>query len=338
MRECMFYEKKEGKKVQCRICPRNCIILEGKRGHCKVRENKGGKLYLVVYGLPCAEAVDPIEKKPQYHFLPGTDAFSIGTAGCNLNCDFCQNNWMSQHAPEELRNFRLEPKDVVKSALDSKCASIAYTYNDPIVFYEYAYDTAKLAKEKGLKNIFVTNGFINQEPLKELCKYMDGFHIDLKGFTDEYYKKVCNARLQPVLDTLKTLKKEGKWFEIIYLMIPEFNDDMKKIKEMCEWIMKELGPETVIHFSAFFPSYKMDYVDPTPTETLNKAKAIAEKAGIQYVYIGNVFEKEDNTYCRKCKKLLIRRTSSFEVLENNIKSGKGKGACKFCKAVIPGVF
>jgi len=299
-----------------------------------VRENRKGVLYSLVYGTPCAAEIDPVEKKPQYHFYPGSTAYSIGTAGCNLHCKFCQNWWMSQSSPEEVPSFSLPPEELVKKAIENKCKSIAYTYNDPIVFYEYTLDTAKLAREKGIKNIFVTNGFINPEPLKELCKYLDAAHVDLKGFTEEYYSNICSARLAPVLETLKILKKEGVWFEVINLVIPTLNDDMTIIRKMCQWLKTNIGADCVLHFSRFFPDYKLQYLPPTPEETLEKAKAVAEKCGLHYVYIGNVFGREDNTYCPKCKKLLIRRSSFYTILENKVKKGK----CPYCNEVIAGVF
>lgn len=327
-----YWVKKDKGSVQCHLCPNNCVIADGKYGSCKARKNIAGKLYSMVYGKPCSAAVDPIEKKPQYHFLPGSLAFSIGTPGCNMHCKFCQNFEISQASPEEIPSTTMMPEDVVKNAIKSGSKSVAYTYNEPTIFYEYVEDCAKLAHKAGLKNIFVTNGYINEKPLKDILPLIDGFHVDLKGFREDYYKNICFAKLQPVLNTLKILRKNKKWFEIINLIVPTLNDDIKVIKEMCSWIKKELGPETVVHFSRFYPCYKLSNLFPTPIETLTKAADIAKKVGLKFVYIGNVPE-EDNTICPKCKKTVIRRFA-FDILENNVVKGK----CKFCKQKIPGVW
>ncbi|MFH1065467.1 MAG: AmmeMemoRadiSam system radical SAM enzyme [Nanoarchaeota archaeon] len=332
MKEALYWKKLKNNSVRCILCPHFCTIKENERGKCNVRENKEGKLYSLVYGKPNSVAIDPVEKKPLNHFFPGTKTFSIGTAGCNLKCHFCQNYELSQSKPEELPFYEMPPEKVVEEALKAKCHSISYTYSEPTIFYEYMIDTAKIARKKGLKNIFVTNGFINPEPLNELCKYIDAAHVDLKGFTEEVYSKTCGARLKPVLKTLKLLKKNKIWFEVINLVIPGINDDMKKIKEMAEWLKKNIGENCVLHFSRFFPCYLMSNAKPTPIETLEKAKETAEKAGLHYIYVGNVSE-EENTYCPKCKKLLIKRMH-YSILENNIEKGK----CLFCKAVIAGEF
>ncbi len=333
MKEAMFWEKKKGKIVQCRLCPRNCVIKEGERGNCRVRENKEGKLYSLVYGKACAIAIDPVEKKPLFHFLPGTGVYSIGTAGCNLHCKFCQNWTTSQANPEEVFVENLSPKEIVDNAIKNGCRSIAYTYNEPIVYYEYALETAKIAKKRGVKNIIVCSGFINQEPLLEWCKYIDAANIDLKGFTDEYYKKITGAWLQPVLDTIKTLHEKGVWLELTNLIVPTLNDDMKTIKKMCEWVKQNLSADIPMHFSAFFPCYLLQNLPATTLETVLKARKAALKTGLNYVYAGNVHvEKEGNTYCPKCGKLLIKRRW-FEIEENNIKNGK----CP-CGHKVPGVW
>ncbi|MBD3310155.1 AmmeMemoRadiSam system radical SAM enzyme [Candidatus Woesearchaeota archaeon] len=334
LKEASYYEKKEAKTVQCRLCPRNCVIKPGQRGDCRVRKNQEGVLYSMVYGKPSAINADPIEKKPQFHFLPGTLAYSIGTAGCNLHCDFCQNWEMSQSAPEDISSYEMSPAKVVEEALRNKCSSIAYTYNDPVVFFEYAIDTAKLAKKKGLKNIFVMNGFISPEPLKEACRHMDGFHVDLKGFRDKFYREVCHAWLAPVLESLKILQKEKAWFEMINLLIPGYNDSSQEVTEMCAWIVENLGTGYPLHFSRFFPFYKMHDADITPMSTLSKSAEIARKAGLDYVYVGNVMGEEANTMCPGCGDLLIRRSSFFEVLENRLKQGK----CPGCGQKIQGVW
>lgn len=333
MKEAMYYKKLKGGMVNCQLCPRKCIIKDGEHGFCRARKNEKGKLYSLVYGAPCSVSIDPIEKKPLFHFLPETTAYSIGTAGCNLRCKFCQNWQISQALPEEIPFIDLPPEKLVKEAIANGCKSIAYTYTEPVIFYEYVLDTAKLARKKGLKNVVVTNGFINQEPLKELCKYIDGVNVDLKGFTDEYYRKITGAWLQPVLESLKTIKKMGVWLEVTNLVVPGLNDDMAVIKKMCEWIKKNLGVDTPLHFSRFFPDYLMRDYPPTGENTLLKAGEIAKKVGLHYVYIGNIMiENAQNTYCPKCGELLIERRW-FETVQNNIKDSK----CK-CGEKIAGVW
>jgi len=333
MKEAMFWEKKKDKIIQCHLCPRHCVIKENERGNCRVRENKEGKLYSLVYGEACAVAIDPMEKKTLFHFLPSTDVYSIGTAGCNLHCKFCQNWSTSQANPEDVAVEKLLPKEIVDKAIDSGCRSIAYTYNEPVVYYEYALDTAKIAKKRGVKNVIVCSGFINQEPLLEWCKYINAANIDLKGFTDAYYRKITGAWLQPVLDTIKTLHEKGVWLELTNLIVPTLNDDMKTIKKMCEWIKENLGADVPLHFSTFFPCYLLQNLPSTPPETVLKARKVALKAGLNYVYAGNILaEKEGNTYCHKCRKLLIKRRW-FEVEQNNLKDGK----CS-CGSKIPGVW
>ncbi len=337
LKEAGYYVKKPDNKVQCHLCPRNCIIPEGKRGNCQTRENINGVLYSLVYGKPCAVNVDPVEKKPLFHFMPGTKTFSIGTAGCNLHCKHCQNFDISQNPIEVTGHIDLPPEKVVEEAIANDCPSISYTYNDPVVFTEYVIDTARLARKKGLKNIFVTNGYINQKPLLDLCKVIDAAHVDLKCFDDKFYMEISGgAHLQPVLDTLKTMKKQGIWFEIINLIIPTVNDNMETIEKMCIWIKNELGNDTVLHFSRFFPSYQMSHLPPTPVETLEKAREIAKKH-LDFVYVGNVYiEDGENTYCPNCKSLLIRR-SGFGVTENKVKPGS-PGKCFKCGNRISGIF
>ena len=322
MKEALYYKKKGKGIVQCHLCPWNCVIADGKRGVCKVRENQKGKLYSLVYAKPCSIAVDPIEKKPLFHFMPGHSSYSIGTVGCNLHCKFCQNWTTSQASPESFMVYETPPEKVVEEALANGCKSIAYTYNEPIIFYEYVWDTAKLARKAGLKNVLVSNGFINEEPLKKLSKYIDAANIDLKAFDDGFYRKITTAWLEPVLESLKLLVKNNVWLEITNLIIPGLNDDPKKIEEMCIWIKNSLGKDVPLHFSRFFPQYNLQNTAPTPAETLIKARDIAKKAGLNYVYAGNIaIEGGSNTYCPKCNKLLVER-GGFEVYKNNIKNGK----------------
>lgn len=288
MKEAMFYESLDGAKVQCRLCPNNCVVLEGMRGKCGVRENRKGKLCTLVHGLPCTVGVDPIEKKPLFHFFPGTQTYSVATVGCNLKCKFCQNWQISQEKIENTRNFEMSPEQVVENAIVNDCKSISYTYVEPTIFYEFIIDTAKLAREKGLKNVVVTNGFINPEPLKELYKYIDAANIDLKAFSDGFYVKYCEAKLEPVLESIKNIHKMGVFIELTNLIIPGLNDSMDKIKNMCDWIVKELGVDVPLHFSRFFPHHELKHIAPTPIESLKKAEEIAKGAGLKNVYLGNV--------------------------------------------------
>lgn len=327
MHEAKWYKQLKSGKVQCELCPHYCVISEGDYGKCNARKNVNGKLYSAVYGKPVSAAVDPIEKKPLYHFLPGSKTYSIGTVGCNLKCKFCQNWELSRAVPEDVDESEIAPEKIVEDAIRKGCKSIAYTYNDPIVFAEYVLEIARLARKKGLKNVFVSNGFINPEPLKELCKYIDAAPIDLKGFSEKFYSENCSARLKPVLEALKVMKKEGVWLEIINLIIPNLNDDFKLIKKMCEWIEKNLGKDTVLHFSRFFPYNEMGHLPITPIETLEKAREIALKAGLDYAYTGNV--DVDDTYCLKCNVLMIKR----EHMSARLVSRK----CK-CGYILPGRF
>ncbi|MBI5143712.1 MAG: AmmeMemoRadiSam system radical SAM enzyme, partial [Candidatus Omnitrophica bacterium] len=255
--EASFYKRIDEKTVQCQLCPRGCTLSNGQRSFCKAREPKEGKLYSLVYGLPCAVHIDPIEKKPLFHFLPGTPIFSIATAGCNFRCKYCQNWQISQFPPEETYNEKLLPEDVVKQTIKNGCPSIAYTYSEPSIFYEYMLDTAKLAKSKGLRNMYHSNGSLNQAPIEELSMYLDAADIDLKGFTQDFYTEVCAGYLDTVLNTLKTLHRNKVWLEITNLVIPTLNDDSDKIKEMCVWIRDNLSCDTPIHFSRFWPQYKL---------------------------------------------------------------------------------
>jgi len=272
-------------------------------------------------------------KKPFFHFLPGTTAFSIATAGCVLSCKFCQNWQISQAKPEDTDTYDLPPEKVVSNAVAYKCRSVTYTYTEPTVFYEYMYDTAVIAKKQGIKNTMHSCGYINEKPLRTLSKYMDAADIDLKGFTEDFYSRICSGSLKPVLDSLVVLKEEGVWLEITNLVIPTLNDDMKKIREMSSWIVKNLGPDVPIHFSRFFPHYKLTNLPPTPIETMEGARKSALDAGLKYVYIGNIRHEGENTFCPKCKKMLIERMGYF-VRQNLVSNGK----CKFCGTSIAGVW
>jgi len=334
MQEVMFYEKLEEEKVRCRLCAHFCQISSGKRGICKVRENREGILYSLVYGKAISSAIDPIEKKPLYHFYPGSNAFSVATVGCNFRCLNCQNNSISQlpGGGREITGEELSPQSIVFEAKRYKCEIIAYTYTEPTVFFEYAYDTSKLAQKEGIKNVFVTNGYISQEALIKINPLLDAANVDLKSFREDFYKKVCGAELEPVLKTLKLMKKLGIWLEVTTLIIPTLNDSDEELKEIAAFILA-LGEETPWHLSRFYPSYKLRKPPPTPLETIHRAREIGLKAGLRYVYAGNVpGDKAENTYCYQCGRLLIRRYG-YQIKESNLEEGR----CKYCRVKIDGV-
>lgn len=333
--EAMFYEKISRNRVVCNLCPWECMVKPGRRGRCRVRENQGGKLIALTYSKPCSLNLDPIEKKPFYHFMPGEDALSLATAGCNLRCKFCQNWSISQAKPEELDSLYIPPANMVRLAKRSKAKAIAYTYSEPIVYYEYMLDIARLAKKEGIKNVVISGGFINPEPLKLLCKHVDAIKIDLKAFSEKYYKEVVGGKLGPVLDTLKTINEEGVHLEIVYLVVPTMNDDPDEIRKMSKWIVKNLGRDIPLHYSRFHPQYKMKEYPPTPLSTIEKLRKISIKQGIKYVYAGNVAPSHEggSTYCPKCGKKILDRYG-YELKGNNIKKGK----CKFCDEKIYGVW
>jgi len=335
VREAMFYEKIEDNQVWCQLCPRKCIIPEGTRGFCRVRENRGGKLYSLVYGKPCRISVEPIEKAPFYHFKPGHRRLCIATVSCNLRCKYCQNWQISQVGPDEgITTYFLPPEQLVEKAIQEKVESICFTFNEPIVFYEYVYDTAKIARTKGIKVSIVSAGYIREEPLRELVKVLDAVKIDLKGFTETFYRSVCQGELEPILKTLKVLKEEKKHFEIVNLIVPTLNDKPEEIRKMCLWIKLNLGNDVPLHFTKFTPLYKLTRLPQTPVSKLEEAFNIAKKMGLNYVYIGNVpGHVRNSTFCPKCGKRLIYR-KGFQVIENNVQDGR----CKFCGQRIPGVW
>jgi len=329
-----WYTPLSKKVIRCELCPRRCRVPEGRRGFCGVRENINGKYYSLVYGNPCAINLDPIEKKPFYHVLPGTTSLSIATVGCNFECKFCQNWEISQAEPEDVFSCDVSPDLIVSKALQMKAGSVAYTYTEPTVFHEFAYDTAVLVRKSNILNVMHSNGFINPAPLRKFCKYLDAANIDLKYFTEEFYDELCSGYLFPVLETLKMLKGSGVHLEITTLIIPTKNDDMSTLEKMCLWINRELGEETPLHFARFYPLYKLKKLPPTPVSTLEKARAVAMNSGLKYVYIGNVpGHKAQNTYCSRCGKLLIQRVG-FMVGEINIKDGR----CMYCQNPIPGIW
>ena len=334
MKEALYYKKLKNSIVNCNLCPTNCVIKPDSFGNCGARKNIDGTLYSLVYAKPVSIAVDPIEKKPLYHFLPGSYSLSIGTLGCNLHCLQCQNYDISQKKADQLNLKEVKPEEIVDEAIKNNCKSISYTYNEPTIFYEYALETAKLAREKGLKNIMVTNGYIQKEPLKELYPLIDAANIDLKSLDEDFYTKICKVKLQPILDSIKEIKKIGTWIELTNLIIPEHNDKPEQIEKLVKWVKENLGTQVPLHFSAFYPTYKLMDAPRTPPETLMKAKEIALKQGLKYVYLGNIQLKDSgNTYCPHCQKLVIER-GNFEVYKNKIK----KDSCPFCNKKIDGVF
>jgi pyruvate formate lyase activating enzyme len=320
--------------VQCKLCPNEHYILPGEKSPCRSRVNYKGDLYSVGYGNPCTVNVDPIEKKPLLHFLPQTKAFSLAVAGCTFSCLNCQNWQISQVSPFETDNYDLMPGETVAAAIKNACPSIAFTYSEPTTFYEYAYDTSKLAHEKGLKNLWISNGYINEKPLRDLCAYIDAANINLKSFKDEIYMKLNGGKLNTILNTLKTFKEEGVWLEITNLVIPQWTDDLDMIREMCAWLVKNGFQDQPLHFSRFFPLYKLTSLPSTPESVLNQARQIAMDAGMKYVYIGNVPGSEaQHTYCPSCKKIVIERRG-YTIITKNLKDG----ACGSCGTKINGVW
>ena len=327
-----FYHELASGNVVCGICPNNCELSEGDRSVCRSRVNKGGKLYTLAYGNPCAVHLDPIEKKPLFHFHPKSQALSIAATGCNFRCLNCQNWQISQVKPEAVRHSDLFPDAVVQKAKENKATAIAYTYTEPTTYFEYMLDTARIARENGIYNLWVSNGFINQEPLLELCQVLDAANVNLKSFSDALYRKLNGGRLQPVLETFKTMHEKGVHFEITTLVVPGYVDDPEMIKAMCKWILDNLGPDHPLHFLRFFPRYKLDRLPPTPVSKLTEFRSLAMKEGIHYVYVGNVPGHDGNhTYCHNCGKLLIKRTG-YHIPEYNLNGS----TCKFCNTRIPG--
>jgi len=330
--EARFYEKLDYQKIRCKLCPRECVIDDHERGYCGVRENREGIYYSLVYARAVAINADPIEKKPLFHFHPGSLAYSIATAGCNVNCKFCQNWEISQVRPEDIRSTYMPPEKIAQSAAQYGCRSVAYTYNEPTIFFEFMEDTAIATRASGLKNVVVSAGYINKDPLSRLCQTVDAVKIDLKAFSESYYKNYVNGELKPVLESLVTLQSLGMWTEIVYLVVPGLNDSESEFKGLTRWITDNLGKDVPIHFTRFHPQYLLKNLPPTPLRTLERAKAIADAAGLHYVYIGNVpGHPAENTYCPSCGKTVVTR-SGFIVREINIKKGK----CPYCSGPIAG--
>ena len=334
--EAYLYEKLEDRKVRCHLCAHACVIKPGKRGLCGVRQNQEGILESLVFGRLIAQHVDPIEKKPLFHLLPGSRAYSIATVGCNFKCRFCQNADIAQMPNDRqgtIMGLDCSPEEVVDAALQQGCRSIAYTYTEPTVFFEFAYETARLAHAKGLKNVFVTNGFMSGEALEMVAPFLDAANVDLKAFTREFYKTRCSAALEPVKETLRRMKALKVWVEVTTLVIPGLNDDPDELGRLAAFIAGELGPETPWHISRFHPTYKLTDRPPTPVKTLADAYEIGRRAGLHYVYMGNVpGEGGESTYCHGCGALLIERLG-FQIRRNNVRNDR----CPECNTVVAGV-
>ncbi|MFA5058889.1 MAG: AmmeMemoRadiSam system radical SAM enzyme [Opitutaceae bacterium] len=357
VKEASHYLKLD-RNVQCKVCPNNCLLAPGDRSHCRNKVNRDGTLYTMAYGNPCTFHIDPVEKKPLYHFLPGTPTFSLATSGCIFRCLNCQNWEISQKKPEETKDPRgpelrlrpplppslsydelarlsLFPDDAVAVAAALRCPSISYTYSEPTAYYEYASDTCRLARERGLKNIIVTCGSIEDRPLRDLARFVDAAHVDLKGFDDATYRRLNSGRLQPILDTLKTYRDLGVWFEVINLIVPTYTDNLEMIRRMCGWLVDNLGPDRPLHFSRFNPQHKLDHLPPTPVDILVRAREAARAAGLRYVYLGNVREVPDagTTWCPGCQRAIIER-DIFAVTRLALDAGQ----CRYCGTPIAGVW
>ncbi|MCD6352010.1 MAG: AmmeMemoRadiSam system radical SAM enzyme [Armatimonadetes bacterium] len=334
MAKARYWKPLGNKRVECLLCPKKCQVGDRERGFCGVRENRGGVYYTLVYGSAAAARPDPIEKKPLFHFLPGTLAYSIATAGCNMNCKDCQNWELSQARPEQLRTQPLPPAEVARQARLTGCRSIAYTYNEPTIFYEYMYDTAVEGRKHGLRSVVITAGYINQKPLRALIPRVDAIKVDLKGFSDAFYRRYCAGALGPVLETIKTIHAAGRWLELVVLIVPGINDAASSIEAMCKWIRNNLGPEVPVHFTRFFPNYQLRNLPPTPLATLERCYNIARRVGLHFVYLGNVpSSPAQNTVCPGCGKTLIERRG-YSILANRLKHGR----CPYCGRKIPGVW
>jgi pyruvate formate lyase activating enzyme len=334
IKEAQFYEKQPFRKIKCKLCPRECVIDDKERGYCGVRENRGGIYYTLVHSRIVSAHVDPIEKKPLFHFLPGTPAFSVATAGCNVNCKMCQNWEISQVRPEQVRSTYVPPQKLATLAAQYNCPSLAYTYSEPIVFFEYVVDCAEVGHKLGVKSAVITGGYIQADPLKKLCQSVDAIKVDLKAFSQKFYKEVVNGELKPVLDSLVTIRKHGMWTEIVYLVVPTLNDSDTEFKALAQWVKSDLGPDVPLHFSRFHPEYLLKNLPPTPLEALERAKAIADAEGLHYVYIGNVpGHPAESTYCPKCKHVVVER-AGYTVVGVHIRKGK----CQYCQQAIPGVW
>ncbi|KAF5086515.1 Radical SAM superfamily protein [anaerobic digester metagenome] len=328
-KEAILYEK-IGKSLNCKVCQRRCIISDGKKGFCNMRRNEEGKLYSLNYAAASSVSVDPIEKKPLFHFYPGSTSLSLGTLGCNFRCKHCQNWTISQADLGTVPTQEIFPEEAVRLAKEYGCGSISWTYNEPTMWFEYTLDSAKLAQKENIKTVYVTNGYMTEEALDLLSPYLDAANVDLKGMSDHFYHELCDARLQPVLETIKSMHELGIHLEVTNLMIPSYNDSDDDVKALVNFMVEEVGVEVPLHFTRFFPYYKLDHLPPTEIATLEKAHKMAKDAGMRYVYVGNVpFTDGENTYCPECGELIIER-DGFEVVSDKVKNGK----CSKCGAGI----
>ncbi len=320
--------------VKCTLCPHGCVIADGERGRCRTRENRGGVLYTLAYSNPCAVHLDPIEKKPFFHFLPTAPAFSLAVGGCNLRCLYCQNWQISQIRPEEARTYMLSPAEVARAAVEYDAPVVAYTYTEPTVFYEYMVDAAREVRKAGMRNVVISAGYINPDPLRELCRVVDAIKIDLKGFSETFYARVCSAHLEPVLQAIRTIHEAGVHLEVVNLVVPTLNDADDELRALVDWMLEVLGPDVPLHFSRFYPNYRLTNLPPTPVEKLTRAWEMAREMGLHYPYVGNVPDHPgSHTYCPACGALLIRR-KGFAVLEYHLDGGK----CAFCGEPVAGVW
>ncbi len=329
-----WYKKLPKKKVECQLCPQNCKVDDTERGFCGTRENRSGKYFSLVYSRPCSLNMDPIEKKPLFHVLPGSYTFSLATAGCNMDCKACQNWQISQSRPEQVRSYNLSPEELVGRAKSNGSKIISYTYTEPVVFLEYVMDSARIARKAGLRNCMITGGSIEVAPLKEALEVLDAVKVDLKSFSNETYRRHCKGELKPVLRTIETVKKRGRWLELVYLVIPTINDTDREVKKMCRWVKRTVGPDVPVHFTRFHPDYQLKHLPPTPYSTLKRCYQIAQAEGLHFPYVGNVYNRDgEDTLCPKCHKRIIKRRG-FNVRTNTLIQGK----CPHCKVKIPGIW
>jgi pyruvate formate lyase activating enzyme len=329
-----YFRRLPNRKVRCLLCPRRCEVGEAERGFCGVRENRGGEYYTLVHSRAASVNIDPIEKKPFFHFTPGQSILSFGTAGCNMACKNCQNWQLSQSSPEQVRSEDLPPAKLVELTRRNRLSLIAATYNEPVVFTEYVLDTAREGNRRGVRTLIVSAGYMERQPLIELCKEVPAIKVDLKSMRDRFYREVCAGTLKPVLDTITLIKSRGVWLEIVYLVIPTLNDSEREIRDLARWVDKNVGRDVPLHFSRFFPTYRLKNLPPTPYETLDRCHKIARAEGLHYVYVGNVPDHPaENTICPRCDRIVIGRRG-YDITAYNLSAGK----CKFCGNSLPGVW
>jgi len=332
--DAMWYERLPDKAVRCLLCPRECVVVEVERGYCGVRENQAGDYKTLVYGALCSINMDPIEKKSLYHYLPGTTALSVATAGCNMECKFCQNWRISQYRPEQVDSLIVPPENLVNVARNRGSPTMAFTYSEPVVFYEYMHDAAAEGRKQGVGSVMISNGYIREDPMRELCKHLTGVKVDLKAFTETFYKEQCAGHLEPVLHTLEVLADVGIHTEVVVLLIPTLNDSADEIRKMAKWLVGHMGPDVPVHFSRFHPTYRVKNLPPTPVATLDRARKTAMDSGLRFVYVGNVpFHEGGHTYCPGCGKVVIKRVG-YRTDASNLRDGK----CRSCGRAISGVW